>query len=193
MTPSEPRPQEKSVKGSVLVDYLKIIRANPDLPWADHLLAEDLEQINRMILPSSWYPAGMFQRMGEAIFKLVSRENYQVVHQFGRSMADRLHKDNPGMVVKNQVPDTVRKYLTVQRRFYSFEIFSIKESGPGAMKVGVNNDPDTSGTGLLAAATCGTLERLIELAGATDVKIKLENIDRQEADFVEIEANWKEG
>ena len=47
-------PKGRFVKGNVVLDYARMIRANPGLAWSKHLLAEDLEQIRQMILPASW-------------------------------------------------------------------------------------------------------------------------------------------
>jgi len=55
MMPESSKPQAgRWVKGSVLVDYVMLMRANPDLPWAENLSAEDLAQLKQMILPASW-------------------------------------------------------------------------------------------------------------------------------------------
>ena len=191
MTTTEQASSARSVKGSVIIDYLKIIRANPDLPWSDHLLPGDLEQLGQMILPASWYPVDLFQRMGQAIFKLVSKENYQVVRSFGRALADRLNAENPSLVVPGKGLDTVKKYLAIQGRLYSFEVFKLGELDPGRMVIHIQTSPEDKEDRLLVEAVSGTILRLIELAGGKNAEIKILKASWKGDDRISLEIAWE--
>jgi len=176
----------------VIVDYLKIIRANPDLPWAEHLTPQDLATLNLLILPASWYPIELFQRMGVAIFKLVSREKYSVVHLFGRSLAERMSEGNPGMVSKGRPADTVKKFLAIQARLYSCKFFEGEEAGPGRILIYVNSRREDVGTRLLVEAMSGTVKRLVELSGGTNIRIKVLEAMWEGGERNKIEVAWDE-
>jgi hypothetical protein len=180
-----PRPEtpqeQRSVKGSVIVDYLKIIRANPDLPWAEHLTPQDLSTLDQMVLPASWYPLDMYQRMGMAIFKLVSGEKYEVVQAFGRSVADRMAAQTPGLVAKGSARDTLKKFLAVQDRLYSFKLFESEDLVPGRVILIQNTLPRDQGGRLLMEVLTGNAGRLIELSGGLNVRTRV------------LEAMWEGG
>jgi len=183
----------RQVKGSVIVDYLKIMRANPDLPWGNHLSPPELQALDQMILPASWYPAELFQRLGVAIFKLVSREKYEVVRLFGRGMAEKMAGENPGLVVAGQPRDTLKKFMAIQARLYSPRLVEEAEAGAGRVVILVNTRREDTGCRLLVEATAGTAKRLAELAGGREVKSELLTAVWDGADTNRLQVTWKEG
>jgi len=184
--------QGRHVKGSLIVDYVKMIRGNPQLPWADHLKPEDLALINQLILPSSWYPMEVFQRIGMATFKLVAQENYTVIRAYGRALADRINQENPGMVVKGRARNTLRKYREIQNRMYSFKPVETEDLAPQRLLIHIFSAPTEPEAKLLMEIISGTLERLIELSGGRDIKIKLLEAVWKGADQNTLEVTWEE-
>jgi len=98
-----------------------MIRASPQLPWADHLKPEDLELINQFILPASWYPMEAFQRIGMAAFKLVAKENFAILRAYGSFLADRMKAENPGLVQAGRPAETIKCYQAIHERLCSFK------------------------------------------------------------------------
>jgi hypothetical protein len=192
MTSSEARREQRSVKGGVIVDYLKIIRANPSLPWAEHLSAEDLAALDQMVLPASWYPIELFQRMGVAIFKLVSREKYSVVHAFAAALADRMAKENPGMLSAQSPRDTLKKFLAIQSRLYNFKMFESEDSGPRQMALQVNARREDVGKRLLVEICCATVKRLIELSGGKNIKVNTVEAMWEGGERNRVEVAWED-
>jgi len=193
MSATTPPGKGRFVKGSVLIDYVKLFNASPHLPWSDHLTPEDLAQLRQLILPVSWYPLELFQRLGQAVFKLVSKENDAVVHGFGRFLADKMNQENPGMVTQGRPQDTLRKYAMIQDRLYSFKVLQIEALGPGQVLVRIMPSLDTAGARLFAAVTAGTIERLIELSAGRQVQIKpILNKSPQGEEQNSLEAAWQE-
>ena len=191
--PLEKKPKTgRYVKGILLVDYIKMIRANPDLPWSEHLSAEDLEQANQLILPGSWYPIEFFQRIGMAVFKVVAKGNYQLIHAYGRSLAEKMNAENPGMVSKGRPRDTLRKYRAIQDRLYSFKPVETEDLGPGHLVVKTFSKPDGPEAQVIMEIVAGTIERLIELAGGSNVKTKLLEAVWEGEDQNALEVKWDE-
>ena len=183
--------QVRSVKGNLIIDYLKIIKANPDKPWEQHLAPEDFEQIKQMILPSSWYPAEMFQRMGVAIFKLVSGEDYNVVRSFGRFLAERMCQEYPSIVAPGNPQSTLKRYVSIQSRFFSYQFIDTGEMGPGKFEVLFFSEPEDLGPRLLLEAVAGTAARLVELSGGKEVKISINESGKPGARANSFEVNWQ--
>lgn len=186
-------PSGRFVKGSLIIDYAKMIRANPQLPWAEHLTAEDLEQIQRMILPGSWYPLEMFQRIGRAVFKLVAQENFQVLRAFGRAMADRMQAENPGLISPGRARDTLRKYRVIQDRLYSFKPVQTDDLAPRHLLIHTYSLPEESEARLIMEIVAGAVERLIELSGGRDIQTKIIAGVWTGAKQNTLEVIWEEG
>ena len=173
MADSSKPPEERSVKGSVILDYVKMIRANPHLPWKELLKPEEWEQINRLILPASWYPLPLFQRVGLAVFKLIAKESYTLLRAYGRSLADQMHAENPGLVVKGRPLDTLHKYSAIHHRLYSFKGLDIEDISPQHIITHIYSQPEEIGIPAYLEQISGTVERLIELSGGRQVQVKL--------------------
>jgi hypothetical protein len=190
--PGTKKPEGRFVKGSVLVDYIKLMRASPQLPWADHLAPADLEQLQQMILPASWYPVELFQRLGLAVFKLVSKESFEVVHSFGRFLAEQMNANNPGLVVKGRPRDTLNKYQVIQDRLLSYKALEIKEQGPGRLIFQAYFLPQDEAIEIYMEVTAATLGRLIEFSGGRNVRARLLEGMWQGGNSNTMEVTWEE-
>ena len=82
---------EKKVKGTMLVDQVRMIRAHKHHDWDDVLEPEDWEFINQMFLPSSWYPLEWYEKCGWATFQVLAGGNVDLVRFRGRARGNPLH------------------------------------------------------------------------------------------------------
>ncbi|HUT55677.1 MAG TPA: hypothetical protein VM658_19965 [bacterium] len=184
-------PSNRSVKGSVVIDYVRMVRATPDQPWDRYLLPEDMALIKQMVLPGSWYPIGFFQRIGLAVFKLVAKENNELLRAFGKSIADRLHADHPGMVSKDKPRNTLEKYIWIQKRFYNFDAFNTEDQGPGRLLVHIYSLPEEVGIPVYIIQISGMVERLIELSGHTFLGIKVTTANEPDRIISTMDVSWQ--
>ena len=58
---------ERRVKGTLFVDYVRMLRSRREMDWSKHLTAVDLGYLVQRIDPDGWYPMETFERMGLAI------------------------------------------------------------------------------------------------------------------------------
>jgi len=192
--PYATRPKEgRYVKGSLIVDYVKMIRSNPKLAWAEQLTPQELEQVNQMILPGSWYPLEFFQRIGLATFKLIAKGNLQVIRLFGRASADRMNAENPGLISVGRARDTLRKYRLIQDRLYSFKPVQTDDLAPQHLLVHTYSLPNETEAKLIMEIVSGTMERLIELSGGRNIQIRLIEAAWEGAGQNTLEVTWEEG
>ena len=77
-------------------------------------------------------------------------------------------------------------------RSYSYEAFSIHESGPGRMLVEMHTYPEDLASRLLYESTSGTIRRLIELSGGSEIEFNVREAqwDGDEQNLIEI--SWKD-
>jgi len=188
---SKPEPKDRLVKGHVVHDFTKMIRANPDLPWSEHLLPEDLDLIRQFILPGSWYPIGFVNRVGLAVFKLLGREDYAFARVYGASIADQMNEDHPNMVVKGDPRQTLERYIRIQRTSYSFDAFEIEEKGPNHIHVHIFSLPDELGIPVYAEQIAGTDIRLIELSGYPGATVELSRSEDEGMVKTTMDIRWK--
>jgi len=127
-----------------------------------------------------------------AIFKLVSKESYEVVHAFGRSLADRMNRVTPGMIVKGETMDTLNKFDAIQARQYSFKILEIEKAGPAKVIIHFYAEPGDRTLRLLVTTTFGTVERLVELSGGKNIQKKMISAMWEGADQTSMEVSWEE-
>ena len=71
------------VKGTLLLDYVRMIRANKELDWDEYLETEDWEVINSQILSSQWYSYDSFRRIAYGVFKVIGKsENLSISRDY---------------------------------------------------------------------------------------------------------------
>ena len=63
------------VKGTLFVDYVRMLRAKKGVDWSRWLAPHDLEMLRTQIEPEAWYPMSTFERMGLAILAEVAQGN----------------------------------------------------------------------------------------------------------------------
>ena len=159
------KPKEgRYVKGNVVIDYVKAIKANPDLPWSDYLLPEDMEITKQMILPGSWYPIDFFSRTGLAVFNLIAKGNKNLARMLGSSIADKIYTDHPAMISKGKPEETLSRYIQIQRSFYSFHAFDIEEYSNEQAIIKIYSKVDDPAVPEYIEQIFGVIERLIVLS-----------------------------
>lgn len=57
----------RHVKGSLFVDYARMIRSRKAVDWRLHLTPDDMELVSRHVDLEKWYPMEVFERLGLAI------------------------------------------------------------------------------------------------------------------------------
>jgi hypothetical protein len=184
--------KERLVKGHVVHDFVKMIRANPDLPWSEHLLPEDLDLIRQYILPASWYPIGFFNRVGLAVFKLLGKEDHSFIRVYGAAIADQLNEKHPSMVVKGDPRQTLERNIRIHRNSYSYDAFEIEDKGPNHIHVHIFTLPDEVGISVYAEQIAGTDIRLIELSGYPGATVEVTSSEEKGVVKTTLDISWKD-
>jgi hypothetical protein len=190
MLGSPKTPKGRFIKGSVLVDYVKLMHANPDLPWSEYLSPDDLAQLSQLLLPASWYPIELFDHLGLAVFRLVSKENWEVVKAYGRFLADKMNSESPGLVSRGRPADTLKKYRAILERLYSYPIVEFAEVGPGRARAEFKHQPEDVAVRQLLEVTTATIARLVELSEGREITVQVDYQEGRDANALEI--TWQE-
>ncbi len=109
------------VKGTLLLHWVKAIRANRDKDWSDSLTAEDWELIDGRILPSNWYPFEQWVRIGSALFKVAGNRDLNLTRVFGLDWMKNFLEVYKNILVDGDPAASITKFG--QLRIHSTRIF----------------------------------------------------------------------
>ena len=101
---------EQKVKGALLIPLAMVIQSQKELDWLGktELTAEDIKLIKKGILASAWYDQKLWERMGNAAWRLVGKGASEGAYMFGYGIAaktligiyaSKIAKDDPGKVL----------------------------------------------------------------------------------------------
>lgn len=179
------------VKGSLFLDYVKMIRSNQDKNWDQYLQPADWEIVHGHILPSNWYPFETFARIGWAVFQEVAGGNLELVRAFGRFSIKRLLELYKNILVPGDPAASAERLALLHRTFLE---------GGGQTRV-VAQDRHSFRYKVFTPASevnapyvlpfyhqiAGNLEELIEQAGGKKIKLEVVKVE----DGCEIAAKWE--
>jgi hypothetical protein len=159
------------VKGTWVVDYVKMIRANPDKNWAKYLTAEDQAIIDGKVLSSVWYPYEFFNRTGNAVFHEIAQENLEVTRAFGKMFAEGLATIYKNIIVPGDPAGSIGKVYALQGSFFR-DIPSViapvlHESKRSVVRISVTAKEQALGAPkAFAYQFLGMLEQILAKSGA---------------------------
>ncbi len=164
--------EQRKVKGTMLIDYVRIIRNRKDIQWEKYLTQKDMNLINQRIFPMGWYPFDFFMRCGLAILYEVADNNLDTVRQFGK-MTMRNLVDNTLTMLRNRadVFDAFKRLNAISDRFFNFATPRYEKEGEKSLRVTLLNAPDIEGLEAFCYQIIGNYEYMIELYGGKNVKL----------------------
>ena len=163
---------ERSLKGTVILDLVKIIRALKDLPWDEYLQPEDWEIINSMALPTAWYPIESYMRMGLAVFKLAAGGSEEAVRQFGRqAMQGLFNGPYRPFLDKGDPHQAVGKFIELRRSLFNFSRMEAEKVSENSLRMTISELGDLKeGVEVFALLAQVHLEEIAAMNGAREVR-----------------------
>lgn len=116
----------REVKGTVMVDYAKMYRANKGLDWTKYLYPEDIKILEGKVGEQEWYPFETYERLGYAVFMLIGKGNPDSVRFYGAAVAQKMFESNPSFFRRKEPDSAVQTFLNIMKRFFKPEIYSVK-------------------------------------------------------------------
>lgn len=183
---------EKKVKGSLLVDYVRMIRANKDREWDKYLTEEDWKIINSRILPSAWYPLETFQRAGMATFHELAGGNLSAVRAWGKISMEQLLKNIYKSVIADNNPmKALERYILLRRQFFNFSEQEFEKVGEKHARVFLDYGPDREGGEPYAAQFEGGLEKIVEMTHGSTPKIESSRKEHKGFNGIVFDITWE--
>jgi len=186
------------VKGSLLLDVVRLIRANKDRDWKKYLNDRDLEIIQSQILPSSWYPLDTYERAELAIYQEIGKGKIENALVWGRFAMDDLVKRVYQNLIEEQDPLLALERFALFRKtlFRSsdpdFQPIEFKQLGPNNARITIKLNHPLELFEVYAHQSMGSFERLVELAGGKDGKVAMVEHDwKGSRPYAVLEISWK--
>ncbi len=177
-------------KGSILVDFVKTIRADKSGAYDPYLTPEDKEIISQRILPSAWYPYETFRRCFNAVFQVLAKRDLEQVRKWGRIYGEAIMGSiYKGLIRQGDPLEFVKKYEIYIRNFFDFGELKIEEEAPAQVIIRIRgfdkNFPP------LYYMMYGWLERTLELCGAKNIKVEFLERAWEGGEETKIRISWE--
>jgi hypothetical protein len=179
------------VKGTMIIDYVKLVRTNPDKDWDRYLEAEDWEIINGQVLSSAWYPYGFFRRLGYAVFKEIAGADLEAVRFFGKINIKNTLKIYKGVLAPGDPVASAENFANLRRNFIKADADTrMVEHGDGWMKYKVtapSGEKDAEGLEAFCYQIAGNLEGIVEDTGGKVISSEVSSTETEG----EITVKWE--
>lgn len=158
------------VKGTLFVDYVRMLRAQKGADWSRHLQPVDLGFLVQRVDPDAWYPMETFERMGVAILALVARGELELVRMWGRMQAESVTTSQPELLAVDQPMESLMRFQVMRNSFFDYPALAVSYAYDGEAALDVRYGMGPIAEEAASLQTLGFFERLLELAGGKHVE-----------------------
>ena len=181
------------VKGTVIVDLVRIIRSQKNTDWSKYLKPEDLQIVKSLVVASMWYPGDSFWRISLAVTSEVAKMQLDMAFEFGRLSAQSFLKVYKRLLVKGDPVASLENCVNLWDSFYDFEGAEYQgrevEKGPDWIKFTVYDYPDMIIPEMRAPYFYGLAGYFQEIAERASGKIT-NNTVLDRGDYFEMTYRW---
>jgi hypothetical protein len=179
-----------NVKGTLFVDYVRMLRAKKDVDWARYLAPQDLSYLDQRIQADDWYPMATFERMGIAILEEVADKNLGLVEQWGRMSIDWLCHVHPNLVAPNDPRESLMRFQVLRQSFFDYPALTIREITDDEAAIVIAYGMGPRAEEAASHQTLGFFARLLEVSGARDIKIGFQSRSWDSAPKTILAMSW---
>jgi hypothetical protein len=157
---------DQKVKGTMMVDHVRMIRGNKDKDWNKYLKPEDWNIIKGKVLPSAWYPLDTYKRCGNATFQLLAGGNSELTRLRGRIRGKELFETTYKHIISEHNPmEALGSFVNLYGQLFNFSFLEFKEIGAKHACVSHHYDPSDPDNLPYCYQLMGHLDTLVEMAG----------------------------
>lgn len=187
-----PKDEKQMVKGLMLLDYVKLIRARKDIKWEELLSPDDLKIINARILPMGWYPFETYRNVGKAVLNEVAKGDMKIVKLFGRSYMQNVVENIYAFLSnRKDVFEAFKGLQDIGSRFFNFAHPKFDKIGDRSLRVSIVGAPNDELVEALSNQLMGAYEFLVEKYGGKNVKTSIEKRQWKGDDITSFLIDWE--
>lgn len=158
----------RNVKGTLFVDYVRMLRGHKGVDWSRHLTPVDLGFLSTRIEADAWYPMETFERMGIAILAEVAGGDMSLVHHWGRMSVDWVERRD--LLVVGDVRETLMRFRVLRQTLFDYPALELDELTDEEATVDIRYGMAPLAEEAASHQALGFFERLVEVAGGADVR-----------------------
>ncbi len=160
---------QKLIKGTMLVDQVRMIRANKNLAWDDYLQPEDWALIRGRILSSSWYPLAVYERCGWATFKVLANGDLDLVRERGRARGTEMFETTYKALTEVGSPArALELFVRGYSLLFNFSALRLESVGPEHVRIHHEYASSDKTNAPYCHQLLGHLEALVHATGGTE-------------------------
>jgi hypothetical protein len=183
---------DEKVKGTMLADQVRMIRANKDKDWNKYLKPEDWNIIKGMVLPAAWYPLATYKRCGVATFHLLAGGNTELVRLRGRIRGKELFETTYKHIISEHDPmKALGSFVNLYGQLFSISPLEFRKIDAKHAYVFHNYDPSDPGNLPYCYQLMGHLDALVEMAGGKNIKIEFKEKTWAGASATVFDIQWE--
>lgn len=179
------------MKGSLFVDYVRMLRARKDVDWGQRLAPEDLPYLTEKIEPEGWYPMLSFERMGLAILNVVANGDLELVRAFGQAQVEGLATSQPMLVAPQDPRESLMRFQVLRQSFFNFPALEARGVSDEEASFVIDYKMGDAAEEAASFQAMGFFERLLALAGARDIETWLERKRWTGEGATQLELRWR--
>ena len=161
---------DRQVKGTLFIDYVRMLRGYKAADWSAHLDASDMRYLSQRIEPDGWYPMDSFERMGLAILAVIAQGSLETVRAFGRASIGWLCKSYPQLIAPGDPRDTLMRFQVLRRSFFNYAALSLNSVSDSEASIEISYGMSDAAEEAASWQSLGFFEQLLEESGAHDTK-----------------------
>jgi len=152
----------KQVKGSILLPWVKAIKANKSGVYDSLLTRESKEAVSKLILSSSWYNFDIYKNCFNSIAQVEVKGDRNICREWGRAYSDSIMKSvYKSSIVKTDPKSIMDRFKLVMKSMFNFGQLKNELVADNEMIVSIEDfDPDFE---LFYYIIIGWLEKYLEL------------------------------
>lgn len=184
---------QRNVKGILFADYVRMMRGRKDVDWSIHVPREDLFYLRNKVDSTEWYPMETFERFGNAILSEIALGSLDAVRLWGRHSVDALRTATPALVAPRDPVDTMMRFRVERATYFDFEALEIPNLSPGHAEIVIHYYMGAKAEEAASYQTMGFFERLVQVAGASNVEAKFAKCSWTKGDRTLLVVDWEDG
>jgi hypothetical protein len=180
------------VRGSLFLDYVRMLKARHEIDWRRHLAPEDLGYLEQRISLEAWYPMEAFQRLGMAILHEIARGDLGAVRAWGKQAVAPMAALHGNLLVENDPRESLMRFQVLRRTFFDFEATAMTRVDDSEVHVRIAYGMSPAAEEAASHQTMGFFDGLVELAGGEEVRARFAERAWLGAKATTLVVNWRQ-
>jgi hypothetical protein len=182
-------PEERAVKGTMVLDIVKTIHGLKDQPWDQFLSPEAQALCKQKILPSTWYPFDPAINCLNAVYRLLGGNKPENAKAWGRVNGRRVFENvYKSLIVPGNAKESLKKLNVIAGAFVKGGRYEIRELGERHMQAEIfDEDPRTE---VIYYFIQGWIEVIIEITDGKKSEVTIVQRHWEGHDSTILDARW---